>query len=44
MTKGAAVKWIDTTLDRIKDERGVSYTEAGVILDRELKRRRKAAA
>ncbi len=44
MTKEGSWSWIMTTLERIEEERGVSDTEAGAILDRELKRRRKAAA
>ena len=44
MTKEAAWAWLMATLKRIEDERGVDSTEAGAILDRELKRRRKATA
>lgn len=44
MTKDAAWSWLMATLERIEIERRVDSTEAGVILDRELKRRRKAAA
>ncbi len=44
MTKAAAWAWLMATLKRIETERGVDSTEAGAILDRELKRRRKAAA
>ncbi len=44
MTKDAAWSWLMATLERIETERGVDSTEAGAILDRELKRRRKAAA
>ncbi|MCH8996691.1 MAG: helix-turn-helix domain-containing protein [Proteobacteria bacterium] len=44
MTKDAAWSWLMATLERIETERGVESTEAGAILDRELKRRRKAAA
>ena len=44
MTKEAAWSWLMATLERIETERGVDSTEAGKVLDRELKRRRKAAA
>ncbi len=44
MTKNDAWSWLMATLKRIETERRVDSTEAGVILDRELKRRRKAAA
>ncbi len=44
MTKDAAWSWLMATLERIETERGVCSNEAGAILDRELKRRRKAAA
>jgi len=44
MTKDAAWSWLMATLERIETERGVDSTEAGTTLDRELKRRRKAAA
>ena len=44
MTKAAAWAWLMATLKRIETERGVDSTEARAILDRELKRRRKAAA
>ena len=44
MAKDAAWSWLMATLERIERERGVDSTEAGAILDRELKRQRKAAA
>ncbi len=44
MERGAGVLWIDRTLQRMKDERGMSYTKACGILERELNRRRKATA
>ena len=44
MTKERAWKWLMITIERIETERGVNGTEAGAILDRELKRRRKSAA
>jgi len=44
MTKDAAWSWLMATLERIETERGVDSTEAGTTLDREFKRRRKAAA
>lgn len=44
MTKDAAWRWLMAALERIEAERGVDSAEAGAILDRELKRRRKAAA
>ena len=44
MAKDAAWSWLMATLERIERERGVDSTEAGAILDRQLKRQRKAAA
>ena len=44
MTGEVAWLWIMERLDQIEKERGVGKTEAGGILDRELKRRRKVAA
>ncbi len=44
LTVTRARLWISDQIDRIAAGRGVDSTEAGVILDRELTRRRKAAA
>ena len=44
MTKDTAWSWLMAKLERIETERGVDSTKAGVILDSELKRRRKVAA
>ena len=44
MTCQAAWQWLSDEQDRIAAERGVDLTAAGAILDRELKKRRKAAA
>jgi DNA-binding MarR family transcriptional regulator len=44
MTKEEAWAWLMARLERIETERGVDSIEAGEILDRELKRRRKVAA
>ncbi len=43
-TPQAARDWLMAELDRIAVERGISVTEAMPILDRALKKRRKAAA
>ena len=44
LTSEQAWNWLSAEIDRIAAERGVGITEAGAILDRELKRRRKVAA
>lgn len=44
LTVTRARLWISDQIDRIAAGRGVDKTEAGAILDREFKRRRKAAA
>jgi len=44
MTSRAAWQWLSDEQDRLVDERGIDLTEAGAILDRELKRQRKAVA
>ncbi len=44
LTVTCARLWISDQIDRIAAGRGVDKTEAGAIFDRELKRRRKAAA
>ncbi len=43
-TNEEALNFIGAALDTIKKERGVDIAEAGAILDREFKRRRKTAA
>ena len=42
--KYSALIWIGAEIERIVKDEGVDSTEAGATLDRELKRRRKAAA
>ncbi len=44
LTTEQAWKWLLEEIDRIAEEKNISSIEAGVILDRELKKRRKATA
>ena len=44
LTSEQAWSWLSDEIDRIAGERDVGVTEAGAVLDRELKRRRKVAA
>ena len=44
LTSEQAWTWLLGEIDRIAAERGVDSTNAGAILDRELKKRRKVAA
>ena len=44
MTSRAAWQWLSNEQDRLADERGIDRLAALAILDRELKRQRKAVA